>query len=480
MTVVRPHVLVIPFPAQGHMIPLLDLTHKLAAAADSNLTITVLTTPKNQTFLTPLLSAHPSTIHSLLLPFPSHPSLPPGIENAKDMPNSLRTILLSFSNLHQPLLHWFNSHPSPPQFIISDMFCGWTQNLAEQLNIHRIVFSPSGAFAYSTFYYLWNHLPKRVNPTDENEVVSYQGLPNSPKYPWWQVSPLFRSYVDGDHDSKLVKDWYLGNMKSWGLVVNSFSEFEKPYLDYLKKELGHDRVWAVGPLLPVNDTFAAGRGGSSSLSVDDVVSWLDQRREREVVYVCFGSQTFLTDEQTAAIASGLVKSGVHFVWSIKERVNVNNGDDGDDDGCDDWSAGLDESRGLVIRGWAPQVMILRHKAVGAFLTHCGWNSVVESVVAGVPVLAWPMSADQFVDATLLVEELKVAEKVCEGEKTVPDSDLLSRVLAESVGGTGEETRKKMLELQAKAVDAIGEGGSSDKDLGCLMEHLQISLKYDVS
>ncbi|TKY73267.1 UDP-glycosyltransferase 89B1 [Spatholobus suberectus] len=430
------------------------------ARLQPNLTITLLTTPNNRPLLSPLLSSHPS-IHTLILPFPSHPSLPPGIENVKDMPHSIRPIMLALSNLHHPLIHWFHSHPSPPNFIISDMFCGWTQHLASELGIRRLVFSPSGAFAYSTMCLLWKQLPKRENDTDRNEVVSYRTLPNSPKYPWWQVSPLFRSYVAGEPDSEKFRDWYLGNFASWGLVVNSFDSLEKPYLDFLKRELGHDRVWAVGPLLPED---AKERGGSSTVSVNDVVSWLDKMEDRKVVYVCFGSQTILSEDQTEAVESALVKSGVHFIWSIREAVN------GNQDTVPSSNGNFGNGKGLVIRGWAPQVVILRHRAVGAFLTHCGWNSVLESAVAGVPLLAWPMTADQFVDATLLVEELKVAKKVCEGERTVPDSDLLSRALAESVSGNGAETMRA-LKLKATTLDAVREGGSSQKDLRCLMERL---------
>ncbi|KAK7281794.1 hypothetical protein RIF29_10074 [Crotalaria pallida] len=419
------HILAIPFPAQGHMIPFLDLINNLATSHSNlsiSITITILTTPHNLPYLTNLLSSHPSSITPVLLPFPSHPSIPPAIENTIHLPHSMRPFILALSRLHQPLLHWFHSHPAPPRLIISDIFCGWTHHLASQLNIKSLVFSPSSAFALSTMYFLWKDMPMRNNVNDENEVVLYHRLPNSPRYPWCQVSPLFRSYVgDDDPDSVLLKDSFLGNIQSWGLVVNTFSELEKPYLDYLRTELGHDRVWAVGPLLPHPDdssTATKQRGGSSSVSVNDVVSWLDQRQKDKVVYVCFGSQTVLSNDQTVAIASGLEKSGVHFIWCMKGI------EDNERDSC---LSGLEDrtaGRGLVIKGWAPQVMILRHKAVGAFLTHCGWNSVLESVVGGVSLLAWPMTADQFVNATLLVEELKVAKKVCEGEKTVPDSDEL--------------------------------------------------------
>ncbi|KAL7161121.1 hypothetical protein ACSBR2_041723 [Camellia fascicularis] len=74
-------------------------------------------------------------------------------------------------------------------------------------------------------------------------------------------------------------------------------------------------------------------------------------------------------------------------------------------------------RGLIVKDWAPQVMILRHRAIGTFLTHCGWNSVLERLVAGVPMLAWPMEGEQFLNATLLVDELKVAIRICEGAQT---------------------------------------------------------------
>lgn len=307
-------------------------------------------------------------------------------------------------------------------------------------------------------------MPNRQNDTDENEVVWYYKVPNSPKYPWWQVSPLYRSYRAGEEDSEKFKAWYLGNFQSWGLIVNSFEEFEKPYLEFLKRELGHDRVWAVGPLLPED---AIGRGGSSSVSINDVVSWLDRMEDKKVVYVCFGSQTVLNEDQTDAIKSALAKSGVHFIWSIKESSGGVRNENIEEESFN--------GKGLVIRGWAPQVVILRHRAVGAFLTHCGWNSVLESVVAGVPMLAWPMTADQYVDATLLVDELKVAKRVCEGERTVPDSELLSRVLAESVSGNGAET-SRALKLKEAALDAVKEGGSSDRDLRSFMESLLFPLQ----
>lgn len=334
------------------------------------------------------------------------------------------------------------------------MFLGWTHRLAFELGIHRIVFSPSGAMALSVMYSLWRDLPRRENLSDENEAISLPNIPSSPKYPWWKLSPLYRSFVEANLDSEFIKDAFRANMASWGLVINSFNGLERVYLENLRKDMGHDRVWAVGPLLPSGPNQ---RGGSSSVKVEEILSWLDTCEDRKVVYVCFGSQALLNNNQMEKLAFGLEKSGVQFVWVVKEPTEVYV--DGDNNtvpqGFEDRVAG----KGLVIKGWAPQVLILSHRAVGAFLTHCGWNSVLEGIIAGVPLLTWPLGADQFVNDSLLVDELNVAIRVGEGRKFVPDPDELSRVLVDLVSQERVEC-KRAAELRGVALEAIEEGGSS--------------------
>ncbi|PON64035.1 UDP-glucuronosyl/UDP-glucosyltransferase [Parasponia andersonii] len=320
------------------------------------------------------------------------------------------------------------------------------------------------SLALSVMHSLWRDLPRRQDP---NDVVPFPEIPNSPKYPWWQLSPLYRSYVEGDPDSEFVRDGFVANRASWGLAVNSFGEMEGAYLEHLRRDSGHDRVWAVGPVPPLADDLSGPtkRGGSSSISVEHISSWLDKCGDHKVVYVCFGSQAVLHNAQMEELAKGLEKSGVHFVWSVKAPTGVDvEGDYGRVPlGFEDRVAG----RGLVIRGWAPQVLILNHRAVGAFLTHCGWNSVLEAVAAGVPMLAWPLGADQFANATLLVDQLKVATTVCGGKSAVPDSAKLARVLAESVG-ENQVVRQRVAQLCHAALEATKEGGGSTKDLESLI------------
>ncbi|KAI7741218.1 hypothetical protein M8C21_008112 [Ambrosia artemisiifolia] len=461
--ITKPHILVFPYPAQGHMLSLLDLTHQLALR---NIFITILITPKNLQTISPLLSTHPTNITTLILPLPNHPSIPQGIENVKDLPiSAFKNMMVALGGLYDPVFKWFCNHSNPPVAIISDFFLGWTHRLACELGIRRYTFSPSGAFAISVIYSLWKYERKRVNLEDDNEVIKFSKIPNSPEYPWWQVSVVYRSYEEGDEESEFIKEGFLGDIASWGLVINSFSELERVYFEYLKEELGHDRVFAVGPLLPP-EVKTSNRGGPTS---GDVLSWLDTCGDTIVVYVCFGSQLVLNNEQMEVVAVGLEKSGVRFVWSVKEptvghvasdygRVPV---------GFEERVAG----RGVVVRGWAPQVAILSHDSVGAFLTHCGWNSIMEAVSAEVLMLTWPMSADQFSNATLL-QELKVGIKVCEGANTVPDSDELAELFRKSVSQETRLERERAKELGKAAKEAVGERGSSVCELHRLVENLK--------
>ena len=362
------------------------------------------------------------------------------------------------SVLSDDIIQWFQTHHNPPVAIVSDFFLGWTHKLASQLGVPHIVFSPSGVLALSVDYATWLDLPKNDEPGNEDFMVSFPSIPNSPIYPWWQISPLHRHIEDGDPNKEYYRNTMLDNMASWGLVVNTFTELERVYIEYMKKFMGHNRVWAVGPLLPAaDDDDDANRGGSSAVPCHKVMTWLDQWENDSVVYICFGSRTSLPHQQMAVLASALEASGVSFIWCVREQ--------GEGDVIPDVG-----ERGFVIRGWAPQVAILRHPAVGAFLTHCGWNSTMEGLAAGVVMLTWPMEADQYTNANLLVGELGVGIRVAEETRRVPDSTELARILSEAVGGKSSE-RVRAVELRDAAWSAAN-GGTSDTDLDHLVNRLK--------
>jgi phage terminase large subunit-like protein len=452
------HVLVYPYPSSGHIIPLLDLTHQFLTRG---LTVTVIVTPENNSLLDPLKSCHvSSSLHTLVLPSPE-----PDLTFSKIY---LVAHMKALRDLHAPLIsEWFDSQESPPVTIISDFFHGWTHELATNLGVPRVTFSPSGALSYCVDYHLWRDLPENELGEDPDYTVSFPGIPNLPKCPWFQLSYLYRTLNKGDPDWEFCRSMKLTNATSWGIVFNSFTELERVYLDYVKKITRHDMVWAVGPVLPP-DNETLNRGGSSSMPRHELMTWLDKRESHSVVYVCFGSRAVLTRKQIGELAGGMEKSGVYFVWCVaKKNLEPNRvaSDDDDDDlgllprGYEDRVAG----KGLIIKGWAPQMEILRHASVGAFLTHCGWNSTLEGIAAGVVMLTWPMSADQFTNADLLVDELGVGIRVGEATQVIPKSTELARILTESVDENLSEAAKAE-KLREQTLGAVVKGGSSDKAL----------------
>ncbi|XP_044490123.1 UDP-glycosyltransferase 89A2-like [Mangifera indica] len=454
------HILVFPYPAQGHMLPVLDLTHQLALR---NLTITIVITPRNLPCLTPLLTAHPD-IQTLVLPFPFHPSIPDGVENVKDLGCTGNVpIMNALGNLFDPVSHWFHSHPNPPVAILSDFFLGWTLRLAYHLNIVRIAFFSSGSFLASVFEYIWYHLDE----IKSGSAIQLHKLPGSPILSEEHLPTAVRLYKRDDPQMEFVKEGLVANFSSWGCVFNSSEALEGVYLDYLKTTMGNDRVFGVGPLslVGLNLTNRKDPGFDPS---DSVFEWLDKCPDGSVLYVCFGSQKALNKEQMEALATGIERSGIRFLWVVK--TGFTGQADGKygliPDGFEERVA----DRGLILKGWVPQVAILNHKAVGGFLSHCGWNSTLEAIVGGVMILAWPMEADQFVNAKLLVDDMGVAVRVCEGAESVPDSAELGGIISESFSEVGQ-VKIKAKELKEKALAAVESGGSSYRELDRLVQEL---------
>ncbi|GMI96067.1 hypothetical protein like AT1G06000 [Hibiscus trionum] len=425
------HICVIPFPACGHILPLMDLTHQLLLRG---LTVTIMATPKNLCYLNPLLSLHSPNVEPLLFPFPPHPSLPREVEQMQDLPISfLPHIVDALGKLYNPLLQWFQTQrsgnsKSPPVAVLSDILLApWTVNLASDLGIPNICFIPFNVAA----------------------VHSWLGKPSF-------LLPFYR-------------EAFKASMESQGFVFNSFKELEGGKMGFIEQKfVKHGRVLGVGPLPAVNERGAGAGAGADSSS--EVISWLDDSVDDSVVFIGFGTQITLTKHQMKAVATALEQSGVRFIWAVKEPMK--RAEDGDDEqsmippGFEDRVRG----KGLVLKGWVPQVAILKHRAVGSYLTHCGWNSALEAIVAGVLLLAWPMQADHFQITRLLADEVGAAIRVCKGLRTVPDSTELARMLVDSTTSR-QPQRVRAMELQKAAVAAIKEGGSSYQDLDELVEQL---------
>ncbi|KAH0753632.1 hypothetical protein KY290_023902 [Solanum tuberosum] len=452
------HILIFPFPAQGHILPLLDFTHQLLLRGFK---ITILVTPKNVSILDPLISTHPS-VEILVFPFPGHPSFPAGVENIKDVGNSGNIpIIAGLSKLRGPILEWFKAQSNPPVAIIYDFFLGWTLDLAQEVGVPGIVFYSSGPLSISIIFDIW----KNFEAYKDLGFVEFNGLPKSPRFVREHLPSVFQKFKEGDPDWEIVRNGLIANGRSFGSIFNTFEALDNEYLGFLKKEMGHERVYSIGP---INLVGGPGRTGKFDDGANEkIFSWLNECPNESVLYVAFGSQKLLTKAQMEALTIGLEKSGMRFILVAKQLTAQQ-----EEQGFGSVPKGFEErvfGKGLVIKSWAPQVEILGHRAVSGFLSHCGWNSVLEAIVAGVVILGWPMEADQFINTWLLVDNMKTSVRVCEGSDSVPDPIELGRKINEAMSNDLFKERAK--KMRDEALEAVKIGGGSKKDLDSIVKEL---------
>lgn len=453
----KDHVVIFPFLAKGHTIPLIHLATALSARC--GLRITFVTTPANAPFIRHSLPAdrHPD-VRLIILPFPSCPPLPSGCESTDMLPSfDLYPLFLGATTLlRQPfdaVLNQLVRSSSPPLCLVSDFFFGWTLPICRRLHLPRLVFHGMSAFAMTLCKSIWVHLPEldvdcgrpfHVPGTPPTLLVTKGEVPDS----------VLRSTDPNDPGTRFVSELGDSDISSWGVVVNSFADIEGEYAALFESFYKDGaRAWLVGPLCLFADNSVAE-------SDNECIRWLDQQDRGSVVYVSFGTQAQLPDEQLDEVAHGLAESGCRFIWAVRS---------------DTWAPpeGLELS-GKIVK-WAPQRAALDHAATRGFVSHCGWNSVLEAVSAGVPILAWPMIAEQHLNAKHVVDELGFGLSLgprAAGEMVGREE--VSRGLRELMGDgeKGRRARERAVELRKKAKAAVEEGGSSHERLAELIDELR--------
>ncbi|KAM0892181.1 hypothetical protein ACQ4PT_025950 [Festuca glaucescens] len=248
-----------------------------------------------------------------------------------------------------------------------------------------------------------------------------------------------------------------------GILVNTLSALE-PVVGDGTDGLTALPVHAVGPLVW---TRPAGVNRDHSR----VIRWLDQQPGGSVVFLSFGSGGTLTWRQTAELALALEMTHCRFVWVVKRPdedtasgafFGTRRGEDDDElgflpHGFVERTSGV----GLVLPSWAPQTAILAHASVGCFVTHCGWNSSLESILNGVPMVAWPLYAEQKMNAAMLEVQAGVAVRVHADANGFFTKEEIAGVIRRSMGEEeGASMRKRVSQFRDKAEQALIKGGSS--------------------
>uniref|UniRef100_A0A453EAG8 Glycosyltransferase n=1 Tax=Aegilops tauschii subsp. strangulata TaxID=200361 RepID=A0A453EAG8_AEGTS len=460
------HFVLVPLVAPGHIIPMVDVARLLAARGPR---VTVVTTPVNAARNRATVDGARRAglaVEFVELPFPcAQLGLPEGVETIDQMTGLEPAMCLRFFQgiwkIAEPLEEYLRALTRRPVCLVADACNPWTAPVCERLGL-----SAHGVY-------------DRVG----DDVMAPFEVPDFPVRAAGNTATLrgFFQYPGVEKEHREALD---AEATADGLLFNTFRGMEGAFVDAYAAALGK-RTWAVGPTCAssgmLNDADAkAGRGNHADVDAGHIVSWLDARPPASVLYVSFGSISQLTAKQLAGLARGLEASGRAFVWAIKEakadaavRALL------DEEGFE----ARVKDRGLLVRGWAPQVTILSHPAVGGFLTHCGWNATLEAVSYGVPTLTWPTIADQFCSEQLLVDVLGVGVRSGvkiptmylpkEAEGVQVTSGDVEKAIAELMGGgaEGEARRVRAKEIAAEARAAMEEGGSSHSELTDMIRYV---------
>lgn len=472
------HFVLVPLVAQGHIIPMVDLACLLA---ERGVHVSLITTPTNAARVRPIVQRSIESdlsIQIVELKFPcAQIGLPDECENVDLIESSYFIAFFEVLKLlREPLDQYLRAHRIPPSCIISDGCNPWTVEIARRFSIPRLVFhGPSCLFA------LCDHITSKhkilYHVTDYSEQFVVPDMPvtlrfNKATGPGFFNAPGWEKIRDDVIEAERTAD---------AIILNTFEDLEREFVELYEKELGK-KVWTVGPLNLCNrDEYSKSlRGNKLGAEKQQIVlNWLDAHKPKSVLYIGFGSIARKSNLQLMELGFGLEATNKPFIWVIKETELTPE--------VDKWLSEEFEQKvqqkGLILRGWVPQLAILSHPSVSAFMTHCGWNSVLESISLGVPMITWPHFSDQFTNEKLVVDVLGLGVSL--GAETpiwmpekddstiwVTRCDIKSTVLR-LMGDEEEakEMRRKAAEMAANAKKAMEEGGSSYNNITRLIEIL---------
>ncbi|KAL5992477.1 hypothetical protein ACLOJK_013396 [Asimina triloba] len=468
----KPHAVLVPYPAQGHTNPFLKIAKLLHSRGFH---ITYIHTEYNYKRL--LKSKGPDSVKGLKdFRFETIPDgLPPS--DADDVTQDIASLALSlrsncvvpFRDLIKKLNDGSSSGVPSVSCIIADQFMTFTLQVAQELGIIELLFWTTSACGGLCYFHFKDLIQKGYTPLKDSSYLTngyldtvMDGIPGLKNMRLWDF-PSFLRATAGRYDS----DYMLLNYdseeaqnapKAWGVFLNTVYDLEREAVDALRLSL--PRVYTIGSLSNLVDEIPPNnpsKSFESSLWKEDTecLKWLDTKEAGSVVYVNFGSIAVMTAQQLSEFAWGLANSKCPFLWVI--RPDLVRGDSAmvPQDFIDET-----KDRCLII-SWCPQEQVLAHSSVGVFLTHCGWNSTLESISSGVPMICWPFFAEQPTNCRYICNEWRIGMAI---DGNVKREQVESLVREMMVGEEGREMKKRVMMWKKSATEATEAGGSSSVDL----------------
>ncbi|GAV65329.1 UDPGT domain-containing protein [Cephalotus follicularis] len=389
------HVMMFPWLAFGHMIPFLEFSKKLAA---NGIRISYISTPRNVQRLPAIPPNLADRIKFVEIPLPSVDGLPQHCGATIDLQQvQIQYLKKACDGLREPIEKLMQE--DLPDWILFDFVQCWIPEIAAKLGVPCAFFSAysAAALAFMGSPQELTSFKKRNKPEDFTMAPDWFPFPSLVAHRLDQAAIMFQNVRFPDISGMSSGDRLAKTFEGCDFVaVRSCREFEGAYLDILG-QLYQKPVLPVG-LLPPNSVGNRSHDSDSS-NWSSTLKWLDEQEPKSVVFVGFGSEYKMPIEQVHELAHGVEHSGLPFIWTLREPEGVS---------CQDLLPSGFMSRisnkGLVYLGWAPQLEILAHFAIGGCLFHSGWGSIIESLGFGHPQILMPMVADQGLMSKLLVEK----------------------------------------------------------------------------
>lgn len=310
-------------------------------------------------------------------------------------------------------------------------------------NVESYIFHTGATFSrYSSFR---QSIPGLVDDDDHEKLIEQM----EDEFP--VLEPHQKLWFSMEHELKLQS----------GEIINSCKEVEGKYLDLLANAK-HKPLWIFGPFHLMLESHDSISFSPSNMTRHESLEFLDKQDVNSVIFVSFGSTTTLSQEQINELALGLEQSNHRFIWVLRkgEKAEKLKEDDGKIELPPQGFEERVEGRGMVVN-WAPQLEILRHSSTGGFMSHCGWNSCIESISMGVPLATWPISYDQPYNAVLVTNLLKigVSVKSWAHRNELVTASTIEKAVKTLMGTTeGEEMRQRAVEMSKKIKSSVSHGG----------------------
>ncbi|KAK9157095.1 hypothetical protein Scep_003669 [Stephania cephalantha] len=473
----KPHVVCIPYPAQGHINPMFMLAKLLH---QKGFHITFVNTEYNHKRL--MKSRGPDSVEGLPdFRFETIPDGLPPTDNddvTQDIPTlcyyTSETCLGPFRGLANKL-----NHTNPITCIVSDSIMSFSVEVSEELGIPHVFFWTASACGLMGYWHYPDLFQRGLAPLEDSSYLT-NGYLETP-IDWIPGLKDIRlkdipNFIWTTNPDEFMPQYVINELsrahRATAIIINTFDDLEGDIVDAIRSIL-KPPVYTIGSLhsllkhnIPEHSPITS---IASNLWKEDTecLDWLDSNPPNSVVYLNFGSITVMSPQQLVEFAWGLANSNQSFLWVIRPDLVT-----GDSAILPPEFSTITKERSMLAE-WCPQERVLEHPSVGGFLTHCGWNSTIESICSGVPMICWPFFAEQQMNCRYSCRHWGVGMEIDSNVKREEVERLVRELM---VGEKGREMKKRAVEWKERAHEAVSDGGTSWANVATLIHDVLMSSK----